>query len=157
MSWFQMITKSCLHFQNISEHLFDQTILLRNTEGMALLPISVSFGSSVSLTSDGNFWATVDCTFSVGESKSFSKGVGVTTDAFVSTTSKSSRSVGEVVKGRSVVSVSMGCDAVSSSWFSSGKSLNICYKLYLKCKIVEFQMTAKTYFVNIFYVNSKTF
>ncbi len=68
MSWFQIITKSWLHFQNISEHLFDQTFLLRNTDGMALLPISVSFGSSVSPTSGGNSWATVDCTFSVGES-----------------------------------------------------------------------------------------
>ncbi len=141
MSWFQMITKSCLHFQNISEHLFDQTILLRNTDGMVLLPISVSFGSSVSPTSDGNSWATVDCTFSVVESKSFSKGVGVTTDASVSTTLKSSRSAGKVVKGRSVASVSVGCDAVSSSCStrrssvgvsSSGKSLKIRYKLHFK-------------------------
>ncbi len=127
MSWFQTIAKTSL----------DQTILLRNTDSMALLPISVSFGSSASPASDGNSWAIVDCTFSVGESNSFSKGVGVMTDTSVSTTSKSSRSAGEVAKGRSVASVSMGCDAVSSSWSSSGKSLKIGYKLYLKCKIIQ--------------------
>ncbi len=92
---------------------------------MALLPISVSFGSSVFPTSDGNSWATVDCTFSVGESKSFSKGIGVTTDVSVSTTSKSSRSAGKVVKCRSVASVSVGCDAVSSSCCTKTSSVRV--------------------------------